>query len=112
MTQTATVGALIATVNAHELHSPGWNLMRQIFPRFVEEMELGRFVRDLMKDGEYAGVRIEHHRLPDGRTSGYQFDIYLLERPTRPDDFAGLPVGAGAQTTPPGVAALTERVQH
>src|SRR5438046_2295394 len=111
MTQTATVGPLLVTVDAHELQSPGWNLMRQMFPRFVEEMELGRFVRNLVRDGHYAGLRGHHHQLPDGRTSDYQFDVYLLDTPPRPDESACLPVGAADETTPPGVAALIERTQ-
>ena len=90
MTQVAPVGQPIATVNTHELNSPGWNLIRLMFPHFVEEMELGRLLRELMKDGHYTSLRVEHHRSADGRASSHEFDIYPLDAP------------AGPHVSPPG----------
>ena len=84
MTQTPASGALVTTVDAADLHSIRWGLMRQLFPRFVEEIELGRYVRGLLTAGGVAAVRIEPHRLPDGRTSEHEFDIFEI----RVDDSA------------------------
>jgi hypothetical protein len=56
--QTATLGELIATVDVRELHSIRWGMMRQIFPRFVEDIELGRYLRTLLASGHYGAVRI------------------------------------------------------
>jgi hypothetical protein len=49
-----------------------------MFPRFVEEMELGRYVRSLLSSGRAATVRIEPHRQANGLISEHEFDIYGL----------------------------------
>jgi hypothetical protein len=95
MTHVGPVGPPIATVNTHELNSRGWNLIRLMFPHFVEEMELGKLVRKLMKDGHYTSLHIEHHRSADGRASSYEFDIYPLDARPGPDDTPGLHVSTG-----------------
>ena len=72
-------GTLIATVNAHELNNIHWMLMRSMFPRFAEEVELGRYVRNLMATRGFNAVHIEHHRMPDGTLSDFLFDIYCMD---------------------------------
>ena len=69
---------LVATIDAANLRTLRWGLMRYLFPRFAEEIELGRYVRNLLTSGRAAAVRIEPHREPDGRT-GHQFDIYEIQ---------------------------------
>ena len=76
-----TRGTLITTVNAHELHNIHWILMRAMFPRFAEEVELGRYVRNLMASGGFNEVHIEHHLMPDGTPSDFLFDIYRVDTP-------------------------------
>lgn len=78
MSHTSAVGKLIGTVDASELRTVRWGLMRPLFPRFIEELELGRYVRKLLSTGRWSAIRIEQHRLPDGRISIGQFDIYEI----------------------------------
>lgn len=76
MTDTQTTERLITTIDAANLRSIRWYLVRQLFPRFAEEMELGRYMRNLLQSGQRTAVRIEPHRSPDGRTSDHVFDVY------------------------------------
>ena len=39
-TQTSKSEELIATIDPRELHGIRWGMMRQMFPKFVEEVEL------------------------------------------------------------------------
>jgi hypothetical protein len=71
---------LIATVDAHGLHSIRWIVMRDLFPRFAEQLELRRFVRDLMRTDGSSAVRIQPHRADDGSVSDHVFDVYEMAR--------------------------------
>jgi hypothetical protein len=61
--------ALVTTVDVRELHSIRWGIMRQLFPKFVEEVELGHDLRVLLTSGHYGAVRVQPHCGPDGRPS-------------------------------------------
>jgi hypothetical protein len=76
--QTSTPGELVATVDVRELHSIRWGMMRQMFPRFIEDIELGRYLRTLLTSGHYEAVRIVPHRGPDGQPSSHVFHVYRL----------------------------------
>ena len=78
MSQTSQAGTFIATIDAANLRTIRWGLMRQLFPRFTEEVELGRYVRNLLTSGRAVAVRIEPHRDASGRASGHQFDIFEM----------------------------------
>ncbi len=69
----------LATVDVRDLSTVRWGLLRQMFPAFVEELELGRYLRQLLSHGENQAVAIEPHREPSGRPSTHVFDIYALE---------------------------------
>ncbi len=75
---------LVATIDVSTLQTVRWGLMRQLFPRFVEELELGRFVRKLLQERHYRGVHLEPHHDAAGRPSPHVFDVYALplEQPT------------------------------
>ena len=45
-TETSTSEELVTTIDVRELHAIRWGIMRQMFPKFVEEVELGRHLRD------------------------------------------------------------------
>jgi hypothetical protein len=76
-TQTQTSGAeLIATIDVRELHGIRWGMMRQMFPKFVEEIELGRYLRELLVSGHYGALRVEPHQDPDGSPSTHIFGLY------------------------------------
>ena len=77
-TQTPRSEQLIATIDARELHGIRSGIMRQMFPRFVEEAELGRYLRRLLSGGDNGAVRIEPHGDSAGRPSTHIFDVYRL----------------------------------
>jgi hypothetical protein len=66
---------LIATVDLHELRQLRWPFIRLFFPRFVEELELARFVKGLLATRRWLAIRVVPHR--DGpRLSEHVFDVY------------------------------------
>jgi hypothetical protein len=50
-TETSTSEELVTTIDVRELHGIRWGIMRQMFPKFVEEVELGRYLRELLTSG-------------------------------------------------------------
>jgi hypothetical protein len=78
MTQTSPTEARVTTIDAASLHTIRGGLMRQMLPRFVEEIELGRYVRALLTRSGASAVRIEPHRHTDGRINEHEFDIYEI----------------------------------
>jgi hypothetical protein len=74
MTQAA--GQLIGTIDTRTLPSlRWWTIARLLFPRFVEELELGRYVRLLLASGRWSVVRLTPHRDAQGRPSAHVFDV-------------------------------------
>jgi hypothetical protein len=69
---------LIATVDVRQLENVRLGIMRVIFPAFAEEIELGRYVRRLLRDGRYQSVHLEPHRDSGGRPSPHVFDVFAL----------------------------------
>lgn len=74
--------APLATVDVRNLNTLRWGPLRQMFPTFVEEIELGRYLKRLLATAECRAVQIEPHRDPEGRPSAHIFDVLLLEEPT------------------------------
>jgi hypothetical protein len=72
---------LLATVDVRELNSLRWGPLRAIFPKFAEEVELGRYLKKLLRDAQCSAVRLEVHQQPDGTPSRHVFDVYEVERP-------------------------------
>ena len=70
---------LITTVNVANLNSVRWGVMRQLFPHYADDVELGRFIRRLLRDQPNVAVRVEPHRLEDGSISTQLFDVYRLD---------------------------------
>jgi len=71
---------LLATVDVLELHSLRWGPLRQLFPGFVEEIELGRYLKKLLRTSDNRAVAIEPHREANGQTSTHVLDVYRLEK--------------------------------
>ena len=67
---------LIATVDARELQTQMWGPLRAMFPTFVEEIELGRYLKRLLAHDTPQAVVVEPHRDADGRASSHVFDVY------------------------------------
>lgn len=78
MSRTSTEGDLLASVDVSELHTIRSGLMCELCPQFVEELELGRFVRELLSSENCTAVRIERHPTADGSVSSHVFDVYRL----------------------------------
>ncbi len=66
----------IDTVDIHDLRQLRWPIMRMLAPHFVEEIELGRYVKGLLATRKWADVRVVPHRTPDGQISRHVFDVY------------------------------------
>jgi hypothetical protein len=66
----------LASVDVRELNTRRWGPLRQILPGFVEEIELGRYLKKLLATGECRAVKIEPHRGPGGRASTHVFDVF------------------------------------
>ncbi len=79
-TQTPRNEELVTTIDVRELHGIRWEIMRQMFPKFVEDVELGRHLSELLISGHYGAVGVEPHQGPDGRPSTHIFDVFRLAR--------------------------------
>jgi hypothetical protein len=73
----------LATVNVAQLNSLRWGPMRQICPSFVEEIELGRYLRRLLASAECQTVQLEPHRDAAGAVQPHVFDVYLVSDAAR-----------------------------
>ena len=92
---------LIGTVDVWQLRSRiRWMIMRAFARHFVEEVELGRYMRDLLATRRWSVVRVVPHVNAQGLPSSHVFDVYgvpaLNQRPRAPR----LPTGGRA--TRPG----------
>jgi len=68
----------VATVDVAQLNTLGWGPMRQLFPSFVEEIELGRYLKRLLANAGCQTVQLEPHRGPNGTAVPHLFDVYLI----------------------------------
>lgn len=73
---------LLATVDARELETIRWGPLRQLFPRFVEEIELGRYLKRLLATNQCRAVEIEPHRDANGQPSTHVFDVFAVGEPS------------------------------
>ena len=53
-----------------------WPILRVFARRFVEEIELGRYVRELLATRRWTVVRVVPHVEDGGRASTHVFDIF------------------------------------
>ena len=67
---------LIATVDTRELNTVRWGPMREMFPRFVEELELGRYLKRLLASRQCSAVEIAPHA-----GSTHVFDVFGMDEP-------------------------------
>ena len=74
-------GELLATVDVRELNSLRWGPLRAMFPKFAEDIELGRFLKTLLRASQCSAVRLEVHQQPDGTPSTHVFDVYRVNKP-------------------------------
>jgi hypothetical protein len=74
--ETTSVSRFLGTVDAREQQTLRWGFMRALFPRFAEEVELGRYMKRLMSGGRYSVLRLEPHLEQTGTYSTHVFDVY------------------------------------
>jgi hypothetical protein len=72
MSSTTPTRELIATVDSRELNTLRWGPMRQMFPAFVEEVELGRYLKKLLASMTCCAVEIAPHA-----GSSHIFDVFI-----------------------------------
>ncbi len=66
----------IATIDIQELRQLHWPIMRLLAPHFVEELELGRYMKGLLATRRWRDVRVVPHRMETGELSKHVFDVY------------------------------------
>jgi hypothetical protein len=72
----------MATVDVRDLNTVRWGPLRAMFPSFVHEVELGRYLKRLLRECACTAVQVQPHRKPDGTASDHVFDIFSLNQPT------------------------------
>jgi hypothetical protein len=77
--------APFATVDVRELNSLNWGPIRVMFPSFVEEIELARYLKRVLSHAECRAVQIEPHLDATGRGSTHVFDVYFVNDLVRED---------------------------
>jgi hypothetical protein len=83
------VHQLLATVDVRDLETVRWGPMRVMFPSFVEEIELARYLKTLLSGAEICAVAIEPRRDANGRPSTHVFDVYRVEHAAARRELAG-----------------------
>jgi hypothetical protein len=86
----------IGTVNVRQLRSGiRWMIMRAFAPHFVEEVELGRYLRGLLATRRWSVVRVVPHTNPEGSPSTHVFDVYGMPTGATITPRAGAPTARG-----------------
>ena len=75
-TVSATQEEFIGAVDIAQLHEIRWPFMRILAGRYVEEMEMGRYMRTLLATGHWAVVRMVPRPTRHGALSTRVFDVY------------------------------------
>jgi hypothetical protein len=75
----------VTTVDARELDTLMWGPLRATFPSFAEEIELARYVRQVLADSPCKAVQIEPHRDASGRPSTHVFDVFFVRDSSQVD---------------------------
>lgn len=65
----------IGTVDVWQLRQVRWPFMRLLARHFVEEVELGRYMRRLLATGHWSAVRVVPRAHP-AQANAHVFDVY------------------------------------
>lgn len=91
----------IGTVDVWELKSGiRWMITRLFSRHFVEEVELGRYMRGLLATRRWSVVRVVPHMNEEGLPSTHVFDVYGV--PAISQTRAAPTARAGGQAAQPG----------
>ena len=86
----------VGTVDVWQLSSGIWWMITRVFsPRFVQEVELGRYLRGLLATRRWSVVRVVPHTNEQGLPSTHVFDVYGV-----PSETAVVSPEAAATTAP------------
>ena len=66
----------IGTVDVAELQSMRGAIMRLLARHYAEELELGRYLRELLATRRWSTVRVVPHTNEQGVPSTHVFDVY------------------------------------
>jgi hypothetical protein len=79
-TSSAAGEEFIGTVDVSQLHAIRWWFLQFFAPRYVEDMELGRYLRGLLATGTWSMVRVSPHVDENGVPSPHVFDVYGVRK--------------------------------
>jgi hypothetical protein len=77
--------APVTTIDVTELDTLMWGPLRAMFPSFVEEIELGRYLRRVLERRQCKAVQVERHIDASGQPSTHIFDVFFVNEPTQVD---------------------------
>jgi hypothetical protein len=69
----------VTTVDVRELDTLMWGPLRAMFPSFAEEMELARYLKQLLAHSQCKVVQIRPHRGASGQPSIHIVDVFMSE---------------------------------
>jgi hypothetical protein len=75
----------VATVDVRQLNTLNWGPIRAMFPAFVDEMELARYLRRVLADAQCRAVRIQPHCDASGVASTHIYDVIYVSEADRAD---------------------------
>jgi hypothetical protein len=68
----------VPTVDVRRLNSLSWGPVRAMFPSFVEEIELGRYLKRVLTDTPCKAVQVKPHQDAAGLPSTHVFDVFFM----------------------------------
>jgi hypothetical protein len=67
----------LVTVDVSTLNSLPWGPIRPMFPDFVAELELARYLKRILAESHCRAVQIQPHVDDNGTASDHVFDVFL-----------------------------------
>ena len=68
----------VATVDVRQLNTLNWGPIRAMFPAFVDELELARYMKRVLRNSQCKGVRAEPHQDASGVKSTHVYDVFFV----------------------------------
>jgi len=68
----------VATVDVRQLNTLNWGPIRAMFPSFVEQIELTRYLKGFLTDAQCRAVQLELHQEASGVRSTHIYDVFYV----------------------------------
>ena len=68
----------VGTLDVRQLKTLHWGPIGAMFPSFVAEIELARYMRRALSDPTCKSVRVEPHRDASGVPSSHIYDVFYV----------------------------------